>query len=108
MLVPNYSLTSTSATRNGNSIIPKELALVADKVRIKKGTDASGIMFTGNLTGFVPGEDLPDTDRSKLLFTASTLDTTTAGSYRIIGTFNGEEYGNYGDNYTFKNDVPIN
>lgn len=101
---PNYRLTSTSATINGNSIIPKELALVADKVRIKKG-GTPPTTFTGNLTGFVPGENLPDTDRSKLLFTASISDTTTAGSYPITGTFNGDDHGNYGENYTFKNAI---
>ena len=110
---PNYRLTNTSATIDGNTIIPKELALVADKVRIKKG-GTPPTTFTGNLTGFVPSEELNPADRSKLSFTASVLDTTTAGSYAIIGTFNGQESGTYRINdsepynYTFKNAISNN
>ena len=110
---PNYRLTNTSATKEGNTIIPKELALVADKVRIKKG-GTPPTTFTGNLTGFVPSEELNPADRSKLSFTASVLDTTTAGSYAIIGTFNGQESGTYRINdsepynYTFKNAISNN
>ena len=107
---PNYRLTNTSATIDGNTIIPKELALVADKVRIKKG-GTPPTTFTGNLTGFVPGEELNPADRSKLSFTASISDTTTAGSYPITGTFNGQKSGTYRINdsepynYTFKNAI---
>ena len=47
------------------------------------------------MTGFVPGEEFNEDDRSKLSFTVATPFPTEAGSYAITGTFDGHESGTY-------------
>ena len=102
----NYTITS-DAVVEGNSITPKELTLVADKVRIKSG-ETKPSSFTGDVLGFVEGEGLASEDDLK--FELPGTEPTMAGSYAIVGKLKDSASGDYQANgvYRAKNDTSTN
>ncbi|MBO5605698.1 MAG: filamentous hemagglutinin N-terminal domain-containing protein, partial [Acidaminococcaceae bacterium] len=96
----NYTIDSDAAV-TGNSITPKELTLVADKVTIKNG-EAVPTSFTGNVIGFVGEEGLASQDDLK--FELATPGATMAGSYAVIGMLKDSESGDYQANGVYSTD----
>ena len=95
----NYTI-NDSITVSG-TITRKALELVADKVTIHEN-DAMPSSFTGSIIGFIAGEGLANNDTLGFSL-ANPMTTPVVGSYRIVGTLNGAESGDYGSNYTFQN-----
>ena len=93
----NYTIDS-DAVVTGNSITPKELTLVADKVTIKSGETVPP--FTGNIIGFVEGEGLAS--EVDLRFALAGTEPTMAGSYAIVGKLKDSASGNYQENGVYK------
>ena len=100
----NYHLTSSTANGEG-TITRKALSLVATPVTITEG-EATPTTFTGTIAGFVAGEGLAAGDA--LSFALENPAAAAVGSYKVAGTLNGKESGNYSVdgqnyNYTFAN-----
>ena len=94
----NYTIVDSNPVVPGNSITPKELTLVADKVTIKSGETVPS--FTGNIIGFVEGEGLVSLDDLK--FELAGTEPTMAGSYAIVGKLKDSASGNYQENGVYK------
>ncbi len=94
----NYTI-NDSITVQG-TITRKALELVAKEVTIRENEQIPS-SFDGSIIGFIDGEGQ---NISGLVFSlANPMTTPVVGSYRIVGTLNGDENGDYGLNYTFQN-----